>query len=66
MGGKPRLEAMKKLLDKMAEKNIKLIILTNNIATDFIANFITYLHVYDTSTLHNFLQIICARYYNIE
>jgi len=50
MGGKTRLVALQRLLDKIAEKNIKLIILTNNPNPVIINDFIqTYIHNYGTN-----------------
>ena len=61
MGGKPRLEAMKLLLNKIEEKNIKLIILTNNTAVSLITDFIANLHIYNTSD--NLFELISTHYY---
>jgi hypothetical protein len=48
MGGKPRLAALKQLLDKIAENNINLVILTNNPNPIMINDFIqTYIRKYD-------------------
>jgi hypothetical protein len=47
MGGKLRLAALQRLLDKISERNIKLIILTNNPNPVIINDFIqTYIHNY--------------------
>lgn len=62
MGGAERLDAMKSLLLKLIEKNIKLIILTNNPSVDLINDFIQN-YVYNYGVANNLYELITTHLY---